>query len=145
MEASLEIDAPAERVWRVVSDPRNLPRWDRHVLSVEGVPPDGLRPGSTYTTTMRHMGARTRVFAEVIEFRPEEYSKVRLEGLLRGVVETWVEPLDGARARLRQRVDYRFRGGPLARLASRAVQRLGVEAQLKAGMAEQKRQAERGG
>ena len=40
---AVEIDAPPERVWEVVSNPANLPHWDRHIVRVEGVPPAGWR------------------------------------------------------------------------------------------------------
>jgi len=83
--------------------------------------------------------------SRVQELRPPEYSKVDLEGLVEGTVETWLEPLDGgSRTRLRHRVDYRFIGGPLGRLAAGAVRRLGAAGVLENGVREQKRQAEEG-
>jgi len=80
--------------------------------------------------------------ATVSEIRPREYSKVRLGGLIDAVVESWVEPIDGDRSRIRHRVDYRFRGGPLGALAARAVNLLGASVLLRRGVREQKRQAE---
>ena len=41
----VEIDASPEQVWAVVSDPRNLPHWDKHIVEVVGVPPGGLSEG----------------------------------------------------------------------------------------------------
>ncbi len=43
VQTAVEVEAPPEKVWEVVSDPRNLPRWDNRITSVEGVPKDGLR------------------------------------------------------------------------------------------------------
>ena len=40
-EFSVEIEASPERVWEVVSDPANIPHWERHVVSVK-VPDEGL-------------------------------------------------------------------------------------------------------
>ena len=37
VEASTVVDAPATEVWKVVSDPRNLPRWDRRIGRVEAL------------------------------------------------------------------------------------------------------------
>ena len=142
VEAAVEVDATPEQVWQVVSDPRNLPRWDHHITSVEGVPARGLRAGTEYVTHVRFMGAKTRVTATVLELRGETYAKVALRGLMDGVVETWVEPLDGGRARLRHRIDYRLLGGPVGRLAGEALRVLGASAILKRGVNEQKRQAE---
>lgn len=144
LEIRTKVDAPPERVWKVVSDPRNLPRWDRHVVAVRGVPPDGLITGSEYVTDMRLMGVGTGVRARVLDMRPPEYAKIRLSGLLDATVETWVEPQDGdgERSVLRHRIDYRFRGGPLGNFAARALRRLGIENLLRRGVEGQKRQAE---
>ena len=143
VQVSVDIDAPPEKVWKIVSDPANLPGWDHHILKVEGVPKGGIRKGSEYTTYVRFMGARAHAISKVVELRPPEYSKVRVTGLLDAVVESWVEPLDGRRTRLRHRVDYRFRGGPLGELAAGAIKVLGAPAVLRKGVQAQKRQAER--
>jgi len=143
LQVSTEVDAPPGAVWNVVSDPNNLPRWDRHIISVRGVPPEGLRAGAEYTTDVKFMGARSRSTSEVVEFRPPEYSKVKLRGLVEGTVETWLEPLDGgSRTLLRHRVDYRFAGGPIGGLAAQAVNMLGAPVLLRRGVQAQKRQAE---
>ena len=60
-----EVDAPPERVWEVVADPQNLPRWERHIAAVRDVPEGGLRAGSTYQTELEFMGAKARVTASV--------------------------------------------------------------------------------
>jgi len=143
VQVSVEIDAPPRAVWDVVADPHNLPRWDRRIASVNGVPTGGLRAGSEYITEIKFMGVHAKGVAQVIEFRPPEYSKVRVHGLIDGTVETWLEPLDGGgRTRLRHRVEYRFIGGPLGRVAARAVNVLGAQVLLKRGLQAQKRQAE---
>jgi len=143
VELSVEVDAPPAAVWQVVANPRNLPRWDRRIASVQGVPSGGLREGSEYTTEIKFMGIHTHGTSRVIELRPPEYSKVRVHGLVDGTVETWLEPLDGGgRTRLRHRVEYRFIGGPLGRAAARAVNLFGAPVLLKRGVEAQKRQAE---
>jgi carbon monoxide dehydrogenase subunit G len=144
LEIETKVDAPPDRVWKVVSDPRNLPKWDRRVAAVRGVPPEGLQQGTEYVTDMRFMGVGTRVRAKVLEMRPPEYAKVRLSGLLDAVVETWVQPLDGdgRLSVLRHRIDYRFGGGPLGNFAAKALRRLGIQALLRRGVESQKRQAE---
>jgi uncharacterized protein YndB with AHSA1/START domain len=143
VQVSVEVDAPPPTVWRVVADPNNLPRWDRRITSVRGVPSGGLRVGSEYVTDLRFMGIHARGTARVIDLRPPEYSKVQVRGLIDGTVETWLEPLDGGdRTRLRHRIQYQFIGGPLGRAAARAVNLLGAPALLKRGIQAQKRQAE---
>jgi carbon monoxide dehydrogenase subunit G len=142
VQVAVDVDATPDQVWNVVSDPHNLPRWDRRISKVEGVPAGGLRSGSEYTTEMRFMGARARTHAKVVELRVAEYSRIQLHGLLDATVETWVEPLGDGRSRLRHRIDYRFRGGPIGELAARAIRRLGATTLLKRGVAAQKRQVE---
>lgn len=142
VEVVAEIDAPIEVVWRVVADPRNLPRWDKHIVGVENPPPDGLRTGCRYTTIVGFMGVRAHVGCLAEEVRTPEYSMVRLHGLLDAVVETTLERLGDDRTRLRHHVDYRFLGGPLGAIAAKAVNVLGAGSLLRHGVQAQKRQAE---
>jgi uncharacterized membrane protein len=137
-----DVDAPPERVWKVVSDPNNLPSWDRHIVKVEGVRKGGVRQGDEYTTEVKFLGARAHSRQRVIELEPNRYSKVRLDGIVDGVVETWLEPLNGGRTRLKHRVEYRFKGGPLGEVVARGIQMLGAGSLLKRGVEAQKRQAE---
>jgi carbon monoxide dehydrogenase subunit G len=141
VQTSVDVDATPEQVWRVVADPRNLGRWDRHIARVEGVTGQ-LHEGDEYTTEVRFLGVRARARLRVMELKPGEYSKVRMAGLVDGTVETWVEPLNEHRSRLRHRVEYRFRGGPLGELAARAVGMMGAGAVLRHGALAQKRQVE---
>ena len=142
VQASTVIDAPPKLVWKVVANPRNLPRWNRHVAAVRGVPPEGLHEGLSYETDLRFMGVRGMARAHVAELRPPRYARIRVSGPLSAIVETWVEPLDGERSRLAHRVRFRFIGGPLGRLAERAIQRLGAPSILRRGVLAQKQQVE---
>ncbi|MBI4261289.1 MAG: SRPBCC family protein [Actinobacteria bacterium] len=145
VSTTVEVEAPLERVWEVVSDPRNLPRWDRHITAVEGVPDSGLEEGTTYETELRFMGLHSHVHAEVEELDPPSYARIRLSGLLEAEVITRLAALDGGRTRLEQVVDFEFRGGTLARMASRGLRLTGGPAiALRRGVAAQKRQAEEG-
>lgn len=142
IEASGVIEATPEDVWKVVADPRNLPVWDHHVYEVTGVPEGGLDEGAEYRTGVRFMGAKAHTSAKVLEIEPPRYSKVELRGLVDGTVETWLEPLDGGKTRLRHRVEYGFKGGPIGALAARAVRLFGASALLRRGILAQKRQVE---
>ena len=125
VEFDIVIDAPPEEVWEVISDPRNLPHWNRHIVRVDGVPADGLHEGTHYTTEMRFMAFRSTVAGEVLEWDPPHRSKIRLTGLLDATVTSSVEPLAGDRSLLEHVIDYRFRGGPLGELAARSLARVG--------------------
>lgn len=139
----VEIDATPEQVWAVVSDPRNLPHWDKHIVEVADVPAGGLAEGTTYTTVMRFMAVRARIAAEVLEWHPPHVSSIRLSGVVEATVTTTVEALGDHRSRLRHEVDYRFRGGPLGKVAARSIALVGgAQFALRRGALAQKREIE---
>ncbi len=138
------VDASPAEVWRIVGDPRNLPRWNKHILAVHEVPPNGLRPGARYSTEMGGFGIRFKVLAEVEELEPPRYSRIRLSGPVDAIVRTWVHPAGRRRARLEHEVDYHIPGGPLGAVIERAVKLFGATGLLKRGLRAQKRQVESG-
>ena len=142
---TVEVDAPPELVWGVISDPRNLSRWDRHITKVEGVPEEGLGVGVRYTTELRFVGVAGVVDAEVLEWDPPRSSKIRLRGFIEAVVTTRVEPLPHGRSRIVHEVRYGFRGGPVGSFAARALRLTGgPHLVLRRGTLAQKRQIEEG-
>jgi carbon monoxide dehydrogenase subunit G len=141
---SVEIDAPAERVWDVISDPRNLPHWDRHIVRVTGVPETGLREGVRYVTEMRFMGVRAKVRVRMLEWDPPRRATFRLEGVLDATVTSSVDVLGPERSRLEHVVDYRFRGGPIGMIGARSLRAVGgARFALRHGTLAQKRDIER--
>jgi uncharacterized membrane protein len=141
--ASVEVDAPPERVWEVAADPRHLPRWERHILSVEDLPEDGLAKGVTYDVVMRFVAVHATVHAEVLEWSPPGYACLRLSGLLDATVRTTITPIGRSRSRLEHDVEYSFRGGALGELAARSLQLLGgAQLALKLGTIAQKHEIE---
>jgi hypothetical protein len=140
---AVEIDAPPKRVWEVVGDPRNLPHWERHIVDVRGIGPEGLEAGDEYVTVMRFMGIRANVHARVLEWEPPRYSEIRLMGLLDATVITTVRPIGKTRSLLEHRIDYRFRGGPLGEFAARSLRAVGgAQLALRRGALAQKREIE---
>jgi uncharacterized membrane protein len=137
------VEAPHEEVWRIVADPRNLPRWNRYIRSVRDVPEDGLAPGSRYTTQLSVLGLSVQVQAEVEEIDPPRFSRIRLSGPLEATVRTWVRPAGRNRSRLEHEVDYRLKGGPVGEVVARGLKVLGAPTLLKRGIRSQKHQVER--
>ncbi|HEX6231231.1 MAG TPA: SRPBCC family protein [Actinomycetota bacterium] len=143
VSVEVEIDAPPEAVWEVVSDPRNLPHWDRHIVGVRGVPATGLAEGLRYVTDMRFMALHARVRAQVLEWDPPTRSTIRLSGILNATVTSTVEALGDGRSRLEHVVEYRFRGGPLGDLAAKSLSFVGGDhLALRHGTLAQKREIE---
>jgi hypothetical protein len=141
VEFSVEVDAPPETVWSIASDPRNLPQWDKHIVSVE--PPEGgMQPGATYAVSMSLMGVQTTVRATVQEWEPPWRSCVRLRGLLDATVTTSVASLPYDRSLLRHEVTYRFRG-PFGGFGAAGLNAMGgAQYALKRGVLAQKREIE---
>ncbi len=140
-EASIEIDAAPETVWKVASDPRNLPHWDRHIEAAQ-VARETLGPGSRYQVRMRLMAVTARVEVEVREWKPPWRAVLQLHGLLQATVTTTVASLPFDRTLLRHQVAYRFRG-PLGLFGARSLNAMGgAQLALRRGLAAQKREIE---
>lgn len=145
VSVAVEIDAPADRVWGVISTPNNLPHWQRHISRVIGAPRNGLRQGATYTVELRFLALRAKVRARVLEWEPPRRVSVELRGVIDGSVTSTVEPVGRGRSRLEHVVDYRFRGGPLGSVAARSLRTVGsARYVLRNGTLAQKREIETG-
>jgi len=141
VEFSVEVEAPPERVWKVTSNPRNLPHWDKHIESVE-VPEGGLALGVCYHVLMRFMSLRTTVDAEVLEWEPPWRASIRLSGLLEATVTTTIASLPYERSMLRHEITYRFRG-VFGGIGARSIHAVGgSQLALKHGVLAQKREIE---
>lgn len=141
-EASVEVEAPPQRVWEVASDPANLPNWEKHIEHVD-LPPGGLGPGARYSVVMRFMGVRAKIRAEVLEWEPPWLSKIKLSGPLEAVVTTSIASLPFGRSVLRHEVEYRFRG-LLGSVSARGLNAVGgSQIALRRGALAQKHEAER--
>jgi uncharacterized protein YndB with AHSA1/START domain len=143
VQFSVEVEAPPEEVWRVTSDPVNLPYWDRHIVGVH-VPEGGLGPGVGYEVEMSFVAMRTTVRARVLEWEAPWRSSIRLEGLLEATVTTSIASLPFERSLLRHEIAYRFRG-PLGGFGAAGLNALGgASMALRRGVMAQKRQIEEG-
>jgi uncharacterized protein YndB with AHSA1/START domain len=123
VEYSVEVDASPQRVWEQVSDPRNLPHWDKHIVGVR-LPPSGLAPGVRYEVVMGFLVVRATVRAEVLEWEPPWRSRLRLRGPLDATVTTSIAKLPYERSVLRHEIEYSFRG-PLGRFAAASLNAVG--------------------
>jgi uncharacterized protein YndB with AHSA1/START domain len=141
VEYSVEIDATPEEAWEVVANPRNLPHWDKHIVSVSM--PDGeLTPGVRYETVMSFVGVRATVPCEILEWEPPWRAVIRLAGLLDATVTISIGSLPFDRCVLRHEIEYTFRG-PLGGFAAASVNAIGgAEFALRRGTLAQKREIE---
>ena len=88
LDASIEIDAPAERVWQVVSDFARYPEWNPFIVRAAGE----QRPGARLEVTIVAPGVRAVTFKpKVLDLDPGRL--IRWKGVL------WVPGLfDGRHA-----------------------------------------------
>jgi hypothetical protein len=92
---------------------------------------------------MKFMAVRARIAAEVLEWDPPHVSSIRLSGVIEATVTTTVDALGDDGSRLRHEVDYRFRGGPLGKVAARSMALVGgAQFALRRGALAQKREIE---
>jgi hypothetical protein len=100
LHAAIEIDAPAERVWQVVSDFGQYSDWNPFIVRAAGDPRVGERLDITITAPgMKPVSFRPRVLdverGRLIRWKGE----FKLPGLFDGRHALIVEALDGARSR----------------------------------------------
>lgn len=103
LHTEIEIEAPAERVWAVLTDFAAYPEWNPFVRSVAGV----ARKGERLQVEIRPDGGRAMRFSPVVlaaeagrELR--WLGRVLLPGIFDGEHVFVIEPLEGGRVRLRQ-------------------------------------------
>lgn len=79
IETSIEIDAPAERVWAMVSDLGRMPEWSPQVVSTR-IKGDGEVALGTRFTNLNEQGEmRWVTHAEVVRFDPGRELAFRIE------------------------------------------------------------------
>jgi hypothetical protein len=102
LDAAIEIEAPAERVWDVLMDFASYPQWNPFITRAEGIPVEGAR----LKITIRAPGYRPVTFKphvlRVVAGRELTWlGRTFLPGLFDGRHSLTVEPLDESRARFR--------------------------------------------
>ena len=122
VEASIDIDAPPERVWAVVMDPVRLEDWvtiHRRLADVSDRP---LKRGSTLKQTLCLRGANFNVRWTVTQYEEGRCAKWEGKGPARSKAETEyrLSP-DGGGTRFDYRNEFKAPLGPLGSVASRAL------------------------
>jgi carbon monoxide dehydrogenase subunit G len=106
LDQELRIERPPASVFAYLSDPSNLPRWQRTVVSIETHGPAEL--GSKYTETRSAAGRRFRTTLEIAELEPDRVLTIRtVDGPVRATIKHVLEA-DGTGTRLRVTADANF-------------------------------------
>jgi uncharacterized protein YndB with AHSA1/START domain len=123
VRAEVELAAPPERVWTIVMDPYRLERWVTTHSDLGDGAPRQLEAGSSFDQELKLGGRRFKVAWTVTDCdRPRSVSWSG-EGPAgsRAHVRYTLEALDGERTRFGYENEFELPGGPLGRLAGRAV------------------------
>jgi hypothetical protein len=113
-EASADIQAPADRIWKILTDAPGYPTWDSGVTKVDGSIADGDR------ITVHSKVAAGRAFPVKVATRPPNemtWTGGMPLGLFTGVRTFRLSPDDGG-TRVTMREEY---SGPLVGLMGRSI------------------------
>jgi hypothetical protein len=114
-EASVDINAPADRIWSILTDAPAYPTWDSGVTQVEGRIADGE------TVTVQSEVAAGRAFPVKVAMRPPNemtWTGGMPLGLFTGVRTFRLARGEDGSTRVTMREEY---SGPLAGLMSRSI------------------------
>jgi hypothetical protein len=128
LHTEIEIDAPAERVWRLLTDFASYPRWNPFIRTISGRP----IPGERLEVRLEPPGGRGMTFKpEVLEAEPERTLRwlghLMVPGLFDGEHSFTIEPLAEDRVRFVQREAFKGLLVPLFTRGLEANTRRGFE------------------
>ena len=108
LRTQVDVDAPPERVWQVLTDFAAYPQWNPFIVRAEG----DARRGGRLTLRMQPVGGRAITFRPtVLEATPGRRLRwlghLLVNGIYDGEHSFTIEPLGEGRARLVQQEDFR--------------------------------------
>jgi uncharacterized protein YndB with AHSA1/START domain len=120
--ASIAIDAPPQRVWDLVMDPRSLERWvtiHRRLVHADDGPP---RKGFTMDQQVHMRGVTLEVHWQLVECRPCELAVWEGRGPARSRAHTeYMLTADSGGTRFDYRNEFHAPLGPVGAVVSRAL------------------------
>ena len=111
---SIDIDAPAERVFAILTDPQRLPEYAPGVISVEDIRQTEQHLGDSFSATYAVLGLHFPVTFTVIEYEQPTRLSTRFEGGMKGTWTRLLEPR-GNSTRLTMIMEYEMAGGILGK------------------------------
>lgn len=121
--ATIEIDAPPERVWTVMMDTSRTLEWVTIARAVKEVDDGPLRPGFRMDQTLAIHGVPFHVKWTLEEVREHEFARWVGKGPARStaLIEERLRPLDGGGTHVDYRNEFKTPFGPLGSVASRVL------------------------
>ena len=116
IEEQVSVDAPARKVWRLISDPASVPRFLTGITRWEQQGPKKMGLGARYNVRMRVGSGEMGGLIEIVEFVPDkELAWSGITGLYqRG---RWRLREQSGRTRVTMRINYHASGGVMGLLA----------------------------
>ena len=81
-ESSIDINAPAEKVWAMMGKPEEWPQWMPSIKKIERISKEPLTVGSQVSVTAKVRGLTVKLLMTITKFVPER--TVVLEGKVLG-------------------------------------------------------------
>jgi len=122
IERSVDIDAPAQRVWELLEDVRRLPEYSESTSEVRDAPERLTSVGQEYVQVGRVLGVKLTSHWRVTAIEPDHLisSEGTLTAGVRYCLTQRLESLSEDASRLSITIDYDVPGGALGRFAARA-------------------------
>jgi uncharacterized protein YndB with AHSA1/START domain len=121
IHSEIEIDAPPERVWEILSDPERLPQYNATIIEVREATGRLDQVGTTYQAVARVYGRRIEGGWEVTDGAPQRRLAVRgsAPGGGAATVIGTLEPTDRGTTRAAVDIEYQLPAGLLGELANK--------------------------
>ena len=111
---SIDIDAPMERVFAILSDPKRLPEYVPGVISVENIQQTEQHVGDSFRATYSVLGLHFPMTFTATEYEHPTKLTRRFEGGMKGTW-TWLLEPRGNSTHLTTAMEYEMAGGILGK------------------------------
>jgi carbon monoxide dehydrogenase subunit G len=111
---SIDIDAPAERVFEVLTDPKRLPEYAPGLVSVEDIRQTEQHIGDSFRVTYSVLGLHFPMSFTATEYEQPTKLTTRFEGGMKGTW-TWRLSPRGTSTHLTTTMEYEMAGGALGK------------------------------
>ncbi|MGB3716399.1 MAG: SRPBCC family protein [Candidatus Promineifilaceae bacterium] len=119
LERSIVINGTAAEIDAITSDGNRLPEWYAGIMkaSSDGVFPE---PGGKVEMAYKSAGITFDMSQTSLEYEPEKGGKYKMEGMLTGIYEEIIEPVEEG-TRFTLKFDYEMPGGGVGKLVDKLV------------------------
>ncbi len=109
-KTSVIIEAPREKVWQFMSNPKNTIRWQPNFVKHEHLTGEKGADGSTYKQYYQEKGRKIIIIETIVTRRQPEYVEIKLDskGMMTSKVKNTLTELDNGSCELVCQVNTNF-------------------------------------